>query len=344
LIAMDPYVILGVPKGCTRDEVSKAFRTLVRYAHPDHGGGDRSFLEIRAAYEQILEELDRRNRPIEGVPDIVPREHRAQESPDPRIARSTYIAWLDQSAKKAARRHDRLPWRILNAIGVLGLLGMVVCSIVAVPVIIIHEREQEAEARRIAKYDPRQTSPSASSPGPSSPPREQDPRPVARRSHSPSEWYPSEAASWNFFVIPYDATMYVKALRGSAAGDTEFGLGQSIADHRAIFTGLPNDPSSSREVQVGHVTGGSRLHIYLKTGNDWAFSAAGLNRAAVESFWDRDNSLGMSSSIVEKTGPDTWVLHLDDVGSGDDDDNDVLIQIRLEPVAPTAPGVPGQTG
>ena len=341
---MDPYVILGVPKGCTRDEVSKAFRTLVRYAHPDHGGEDRSFLEIRAGLRadprgagstQSTDRGSARRRP--------PRPSR-KESPDPRVARSTYIAWLDQSAKKATRRHDRLPWRILNAIGVLGLLGMVVCSIAVIPAVMIYEREQEAEARRIAKYGPRETSPSAPISGPSSWPREEQPRSVARRSPSPSEWYPSEAASWNFFVIPYDAKMYVEALGGSAGGDTEFGLGQSIADHRAIFTGLPNHPSSSREVQVGHVSGGSRLHIYLKTGNDWAFSAPGLNRAAVESFWDRDNSLGMSSSIVEKTGPHTWVLHLDDVGSGDDDDNDVLIQIRLEPVAPTAPGVPGRTG
>jgi DnaJ domain len=341
---MDPYVILGVPRGCTRDEVSKAFRTLVHYAHPDHGGEDRSFLEIRAAYEQILEDLDRRNRPIDGVPDVVPRDHSAQESPDPRVARSTYIAWLDQSAKKAARRHDRLPWRILNAIGVLGLLGMVVCSIAAVPAVIYYERLWEAEARRIAKYGPSPTSPSASIPGPSSPPREQDPRPVARPSSPHRVWVSFQGPPKALFVVPYDSIMFLTPLGGDAGGDTEFGLGESVADHGPIFTGLPNHPSHVHELRIGRFREGSKPCFYLKTNGAWAFMKPGTNREAIETFADRDNSLGGGGTVVEKTGPDTWVLHLDDVGSNDDDDDDVLIQIRLEPVAPTAPGVPGRTG
>jgi hypothetical protein len=43
--------------------------------------------------------------------------------------------------------------------------------------------------------------------------------------------------------------------------------------------------------------------------------------------------MGQNGSIVEKTGASTWVLHLDDAGSADVDDNneDVLIEIRLVP-------------
>lgn len=40
----------------------------------------------------------------------------------------------------------------------------------------------------------------------------------------------------------------------------------------------------------------------------------------------------MGGCIIEQTGPLTWLLHLDDAFSSDDDDNDVFIQIRLEPV------------
>ena len=57
---MDPYRTLGVPRGCTREEVKAAFRARVPLAHPDRGGEDGTFIQLRAAYEQILAELDRR--------------------------------------------------------------------------------------------------------------------------------------------------------------------------------------------------------------------------------------------------------------------------------------------
>jgi hypothetical protein len=69
----------------------------------------------------------------------------------------------------------------------------------------------------------------------------------------------------------------------------------------------------------------------------WAFSHDTKSKEASEAFQDRDNSLRNNGSVVEKTGPSTWVLHLDDLGllgDGDDDDNDVLIEIRLVPTSP----------
>src|SRR5262249_54905745 len=60
--AMDPYRILRVERGCTREEVKEAFRAKVVCAHPDRGGEQLTFVQLRAAYEQILRELDRRPR------------------------------------------------------------------------------------------------------------------------------------------------------------------------------------------------------------------------------------------------------------------------------------------
>ncbi len=55
---MNPYKVLGVPIGCTHEEVRGAFLLKVQQVHPDHGGDGPSFVQLRAAYEQILEQLD----------------------------------------------------------------------------------------------------------------------------------------------------------------------------------------------------------------------------------------------------------------------------------------------
>jgi hypothetical protein len=80
---MDPYRILGVPRGCTREEVKEAFRVKVQRAHPDRGGEDLSFIQLRAAYERILAEIDRRRGPTVPTPGQAPRNRRPPKPPDP---------------------------------------------------------------------------------------------------------------------------------------------------------------------------------------------------------------------------------------------------------------------
>ena len=98
---------------------------------------------------------------------------------------------------------------------------------------------------------------------------------------------------------------------------------------------------------AGAVTAGEVLHFSLKTGTGFAFST-GTDSRALEAFTDRNGGLGWGGSILEETSANTWVLHCDDVGSTDDDDNDVLIQIRLAPelihVAPTTGLTTTETG
>ncbi len=53
----DPYKVLGVPRGASEDEVTKAYRKLAKKYHPDLNPGDKEaekkMSEINAAYEQI---------------------------------------------------------------------------------------------------------------------------------------------------------------------------------------------------------------------------------------------------------------------------------------------------
>ena len=78
---MDPYQILGLSRGCTRDEVENAFRVGVWHARPDRGGADDPFIELSTAYRRILEELDRGSGSGVRNPEGVPRMR------DPRSAR-----------------------------------------------------------------------------------------------------------------------------------------------------------------------------------------------------------------------------------------------------------------
>ena len=52
---------------------------------------------------------------------------------------------------------------------------------------------------------------------------------------------------------------------------------------------------------------------------------------SVEAFSNIDNHLGMSGSVVQQTGQYSWLLHLDGATSTDNDNNDVLIQLRIAP-------------
>jgi tetratricopeptide (TPR) repeat protein len=154
--------------------------------------------------------------------------------------------------------------------------------------------------------------------------------------------FSAEEKSRSLFTVPYDAVLYLTALGGTASAVSEFGLGTNEVDRTPIFTGLPADPEPKNEVKIGFVAAGSELYFYLKTewgGDHWAFSHDTKSNWARVAFEDQDNSLGRNGSIVEKTSMSTWLLHLDDAASSgiDDNDEDVLIEIRLVPTSPSTP-------
>lgn len=154
----------------------------------------------------------------------------------------------------------------------------------------------------------------------------------------------SSSSTASFFTMPYDAVLFMTPMGGSAGAITEFGLGTSINDYTSYFTGLPNTPNPNMEIEAGFFLTGTDLDFYQKTpfgeSTYWAFSNS-TDQGSLCAFSDIDNSLGFGGSVVEQTGSEEWLLHLDDAASLniDDDDNDVLIQLRLSPFNPVP--IPG---
>lgn len=52
---MDPWKILGVEKGASKEVIQKAYREKVRKHHPDMGGDDWAFHQVQEAYETLTD-------------------------------------------------------------------------------------------------------------------------------------------------------------------------------------------------------------------------------------------------------------------------------------------------
>jgi hypothetical protein len=148
---------------------------------------------------------------------------------------------------------------------------------------------------------------------------------------------PTHAAKGDEFVMPFTGDLYLQQMGGEASGVTMFGLGTSPSNFVPYYSGLPNNPSPIGEVLVGLFSLGTTVHFGEFTEfvgqSGYAFSN-GTDQASIVAFSDVDNSLGMGGSIIQRTGPNTLLLHLDDALSYlyDDDDNDVLMQVRVASV------------
>jgi curved DNA-binding protein CbpA len=50
---VDPYVVLGVPRGADDARIHAAYRDAVRRTHPDAGGSSAAFEDVQEAYEVL---------------------------------------------------------------------------------------------------------------------------------------------------------------------------------------------------------------------------------------------------------------------------------------------------
>jgi len=57
---MNPYDLLGLKKGCTDEEITKAFRELSKTHHPDIGGDAEVFIQINIAVSVLRDPYKRR--------------------------------------------------------------------------------------------------------------------------------------------------------------------------------------------------------------------------------------------------------------------------------------------
>jgi len=51
ILNKDPYIILGIQRTATINEIKRRYRVLAMKEHPDKGGDIKKFLEIKEAYE-----------------------------------------------------------------------------------------------------------------------------------------------------------------------------------------------------------------------------------------------------------------------------------------------------
>lgn len=56
----DPYVVLGVARGASFEEIKAAYRRACKQRHPDMGGSHEAMTELNTAYAFILDELKKR--------------------------------------------------------------------------------------------------------------------------------------------------------------------------------------------------------------------------------------------------------------------------------------------
>jgi len=151
------------------------------------------------------------------------------------------------------------------------------------------------------------------------------------------------------FIAPTTGTLYLSCIGGSAGAVSQFGTGTSIGTFIPYLSSLPQS-CPTNEVSIGTVTAGQSVPFGIHTvwqGQDYYAFSTGTDQASVIAFSDTHNSLGMGGKIIQQTGTNTWVMHLDDAASYlvDDNDSDILIQVRLVPSSGGAPPVtPPQTG
>ena len=59
----DPYLILGIPREATEDQIRKAFRRLAMKYHPDKNPGNREaeekFKQVQSAYQVLTKDKDK---------------------------------------------------------------------------------------------------------------------------------------------------------------------------------------------------------------------------------------------------------------------------------------------
>lgn len=57
---MNPYDILGVPNNASDEQIRQAYKSLAQHHHPDKGGNEELFKQIKFAYEILSDPLKRR--------------------------------------------------------------------------------------------------------------------------------------------------------------------------------------------------------------------------------------------------------------------------------------------
>ncbi|MBZ5635172.1 MAG: hypothetical protein LAO55_18775 [Acidobacteriia bacterium] len=132
-------------------------------------------------------------------------------------------------------------------------------------------------------------------------------------------------------IAPFSGKLFLKCIGGSAGATSQFGMGTSPVDFVPYLSNLPSSCPTA-EVPAGTVSAGQAVSFGIRTTwsgqTYWAFTS-GIDQASKVAFGSKGGSV---INIIEQTSSSTWVMHLDDAASYlvDDNDSDILIQLRLE--------------
>lgn len=144
----------------------------------------------------------------------------------------------------------------------------------------------------------------------------------------------TQSARAGYFTVPYDANVFIRPLGGDFGAVTEFGVIDTSGDLIPLFTGLPS-AAALPEVSIGFYAAGESVELYMETvwfGQTYQAFSNQNDARSLNAFYDTNNSLGLGGSAIDPLSPITWLLRLDNAASLgiDDDDNDLLIHIRIE--------------
>lgn len=77
----DPYQVLGIQPGATRDEITRGYRQALMHAHPDHGGTRAQFDLVQGAHAWLMASLDANPAPPAPAPAPHPRPNPPRPAP-----------------------------------------------------------------------------------------------------------------------------------------------------------------------------------------------------------------------------------------------------------------------
>lgn len=148
-----------------------------------------------------------------------------------------------------------------------------------------------------------------------------------------------------FIVTSQAGDLFIEFISSEASANyIEFGLGtpspnSALSERNPALIKEGGALTTGPLSNMGFFPAGANLDFYMTCffgQTYWAFTS-NLNSSPTSSdlvtFKDTNNSLGFGGSIIEPSGINKWIFHMDDPASAryDDDDNDFVVRVQVIP-------------
>lgn len=126
-------------------------------------------------------------------------------------------------------------------------------------------------------------------------------------------------------IAPFDAKVYFEAVGGEAGANSDVGVILPNGNPAFYITGLPNAPTTGEQYAMD-IQAGQVLHLGMRT--QWG----GMNYFAASDGTNSPSNYVFADAILTKVGANTWQFSVDDAASTDQDNNDVIFNVRFEEI------------